>query len=521
MTTESQKPSTDSPPSSVVSPLETFRSLTAAQQEEALSTLNDEAKAALAYKWDGWQARPNQLPPPEPWRFWLIMAGRGFGKTRVGAEETRKASQRIRYPNIIGATADDARDIMIEGESGILAVCSPRERPVYKPSKRQLDWPSGAKSLIFTADEPERLRGKQHEWLWADELAAWRYPEAWDQAMLGLRLGANPQAVITTTPKPTRLIRDLIGDPNCRVTRGRTYDNLQNLAPAFAAEIIRKYEGTRLGRQELEGELLEDEGMAYIFDERIHCIPPFEIPAHWQRTEGMDFGSSAPTAWLVFATDEEGNHYCFDELYEPGWPSDTAPKVLARRAKEWRPQSWQGYGSDGWVTSRNIVWGDPQALAVTKQMPGRMGMVATVGQEFIELGVPILPANNARDAGYVRIAELLKRDSNRRFPIMHPMAGNGDAPRLFFFDGCCPNVVEQLKDALLEDRGRHAGGAVQGEWESSHGHAHAALRYWALSRQSASRPEPPAEPTDPRQAMLERRRKQREQPKQDLDYLEL
>lgn len=506
------------------SPLELFNRLSREEQQTWLASLSEQQKADLAYEWDRWQARPQQLPPPDPWRFWLIMAGRGYGKTRVGAEETRKAAKRIRFPNIIGATADDARDIMIEGESGILAICPKHERPTYRASKRQLEWPSGAKSLIFTADEPERLRGKQHEWLWADELAAWRYPEAWDQAMLGLRLGANPQAVITTTPKPTRLIRDLIADPNCRVTRGRTYDNLQNLAPAFAAEIIRKYEGTRLGRQELEGELLEDEGMAYRFDERIHTVPSFEVPAYWTRGEGMDFGSSAPTAWLVFATDEDGNHVCFDEFYLPGMPSETAPEILKRRSKDYLPQSWQAY-QDGWPVSRNVVWGDPASMANRPPIAGRFGNRTSIGQEFADCGVPVTPANNARDAGYIRIAELLRQDPERRFPSWHPRAGDTGSPRLFFFADRCVNVVEQLKDAIIEDKGSHVGMAVNGDWESSHGHAHAALRYWALSRVSPSKaPEP--EITDPRQAMLVRRRKRLESGEfwrdrdHDLDVLE-
>ena len=162
------------------------------------------------------------------------------------------------YCNLIGATADDARDIMIEGESGILATCPKAERPEYRPSQRKLIWPNGAVSLIFTADEPERLRGKQHGALWADELAAWRYPEAWMQAKLGLRLGANPQACITTTPKPSALMRELIADSATAVTRGTTYDNRENLADAFFASIIKTYEGTRLGRQELNAELLDD-----------------------------------------------------------------------------------------------------------------------------------------------------------------------------------------------------------------------------------------------------------------------
>lgn len=223
---------------------------------EFLASLTDDEAEALLYMWEVW-ARPEQLEPEGFWSVWLILAGRGFGKTRVGAEQVRKWARDYPYVNLIGATVDDARDIMIDGESGILAVCPDNERPIYRKSDRCLIWQNGAKSLIFTADEPERLRGKQHMKLWADELCAWRYKEAWDQAMLGLRLGNNPQAIVTTTPKPTKQLKELMENPSTVVTRGSTYDNAGNLAPQFFSHIIKKYEGSRLGRQELNAEILE------------------------------------------------------------------------------------------------------------------------------------------------------------------------------------------------------------------------------------------------------------------------
>lgn len=234
-----------------------LRSLPLEDRKLRISELTQIEAETILYDWESW-ARPNQLIPHGDWRYWLVRAGRGFGKTRVGSETVRIWAREFPFVNLIGATADDARDIMVEGESGILAVCPRDERPLYIASKRQLQWPNGAKSLIFTADEPERLRGKQHYKLWCDELAAWRYAESWDQAMFGLRLGINPQAVITTTPRPVQIIRDLCADPNTHETRGTTYDNRENLAPAFLAKIITKYEGTRLGRQELNAELLDD-----------------------------------------------------------------------------------------------------------------------------------------------------------------------------------------------------------------------------------------------------------------------
>jgi len=233
-------------------------SLPATKRQTFLESLSDAEAEYLLHDWDFW-ARPAQREPAGDWRYWLINAGRGFGKTRTGAEMVRAWAKRYRYVNLIGATSDDARDIMIEGESGILAICPRDERPEYRRHLSRLDWPSGCRSLIFTADKPARLRGKQHEKLWADELAAWRYAEdAWDQAMLGMRLGDSPQAIITTTPRPIKVLRDLIKDPHCVVTTGSTYENRANLADAFFDAIITKYEGTRLGRQELEAELLED-----------------------------------------------------------------------------------------------------------------------------------------------------------------------------------------------------------------------------------------------------------------------
>jgi phage terminase large subunit-like protein len=226
-------------------------------QTNFLASLNDTQTEYLKHDWNFW-ARDKQILPDSDFFVWLILAGRGFGKTRTGGETVRQWVRNNSIVNLIGATADDARDIMIQGESGILAICPDSERPEYKKSDRKLVWPNGATSLIFTADEPERLRGKQHMKLWADELASWRYIESWDQAMMGLRLGKNPQAVVTTTPRPTKIILDLIADEKNIVTYGSTYENKANLSDGFFDYVIKKYEGTRLGQQELLAHLLMD-----------------------------------------------------------------------------------------------------------------------------------------------------------------------------------------------------------------------------------------------------------------------
>jgi phage terminase large subunit-like protein len=243
-----RKPPTDASALARMSPRERagfFASLDA-DELESLKTL-----------WPFW-ARAEQLIPPGDWVYWLPLAGRGWGKTRTGAETIRHWAREFPLVNLIGATADDVRDVMVEGESGVLAVCPRDDRPRYVAHKRRLEWPNGAKSLLFSAEEPERLRGKQHMKLWADELAAWRYPQAWDQAVFGLRLGDKPQAIITTTPRPTRLMRDLLGDPLTFSTQHSTYENIGNLAENFLDRVVRKYEGTRLGRQELHAHLLLD-----------------------------------------------------------------------------------------------------------------------------------------------------------------------------------------------------------------------------------------------------------------------
>src|SRR2546421_1197457 len=157
----------------------------------------------------------------------------------IRARVTARPAHRLA---LVAPTAGDARDVMVEGESGILAISPPWERPRYEPSKRRLTWPNGAIAALFSADEPRRLRGPQHDTAWCDELAAWRYPEAWDMLMFGLRAGADPRCVVTTTPRPIRLLRELLADPKVVVTRGTTYDNRKYLAPAFFSQIVRKYE---------------------------------------------------------------------------------------------------------------------------------------------------------------------------------------------------------------------------------------------------------------------------------------
>jgi len=213
--------------------------------------------------WSFW-ARPKQLAPDGEWLIHLILAGRGWGKSRTGAEWIRSKVEagKARRIALVGRTAADVRDVMVRGESGILACSPPEFRPEYEPSKRLLTWPNGALATCYSADEPDLLRGPEHDCAWADEIASWTRPETWDMLLLGLRLGVQPQVVATTTPKPVKLIRELVEkakrDGSVVITRGSTYENEPNLAQSFLNQVVDAYHGTRLGRQEIYGELLED-----------------------------------------------------------------------------------------------------------------------------------------------------------------------------------------------------------------------------------------------------------------------
>ena len=209
--------------------------------------------------WRFWR-RNDQFEPQGDWRTWLVMAGRGYGKTRMGAEWVSALA--AQYPGarfaLVGATLNEARQVMVEGESGLLALPF-AERPEWEPSLRRLTWRNRATATLFSAAEPESLRGPQHDFAWADEIAKWPNGiKAWDNLMLGLRLGQHPRIMATTTPRPVPLLRRLVLEKGVAITRGRTADNDMHLPPEYLESVRAAYEGTRWGRQELDGELIED-----------------------------------------------------------------------------------------------------------------------------------------------------------------------------------------------------------------------------------------------------------------------
>lgn len=325
----------------MLSPAQLLASLPESERLEALSKLDDQTRAYLQYHWKFW-ARPDQLiPEGDWWTTWLILAGRGWGKTKTGSETIREwacgstpmGKGLCQHIALVAETSGDARDVMVEGPAGILA-CHPKDfRPLYEPSKRRLTWPNGARATLYNAVEPDQLRGPQHDALWGDEVAKWRYmQETWDQAQFGLRLGVHPRQLVTTTPRPLPLIRKLMNDPTTIVTRGRTWDNAANLAAPFLKQVRERYEGTRLGRQELEGEVLDDIPGALWSRESIDQYRKDEAPDLERIVVSVDpaasSGDEADETGIVatgIATDKDG----YKRAY-----------VLADRSLRGTPEEW-------------------------------------------------------------------------------------------------------------------------------------------------------------------------------------
>lgn len=331
---------------------------------ELLAELTDEEADDLLHTWEFW-ARDNQLEPApylengELWTIWLILAGRGFGKTRTGAEtviDWVKTGQCKRVA-LIAEDSADARDVMVEGESGIIA-CSPRGfKPKYEPSKRRLTWPNGAVATLFSAEDFDSLRGPQFDGAWCDELCKWRYAqEAWDNLMFGLRLGEHPKVIVTTTPRPMSLLKEIILRTDTAITKGNTLENIDNLAPPFRKAVVDKYMGTRLGRQELNAEILDDVPGALwsrsMLDElRIRPVnpeTPITLPDFVRVVVSIDpakevgkvkgkkgeDSSFAETGIIVSARDAAGKAYVLEDLTLHGSPEEWG-RVAVQAFDDW------------------------------------------------------------------------------------------------------------------------------------------------------------------------------------------
>lgn len=284
-------------------------------------------------RFPGPHARPNQRPPEGDWALWLLLAGRGFGKTRCGGEWSWRMAKHLERGALVAPTAADARDVMVEGESGILACAPPTFRPVYEPSKRKLTYPNGAIQMLYSADEPDRLRGPQHHYAWADELAAWKKLQyGWDMLMMGLRLGDHPQVAATTTPRPLPLIKDLLKRESTAITRGTTYDNLTNLAESFKQNVLDRYEGTTLGRQELHAEVLDDLpgallSRAVLERNRVDAVPDLLLKIVAMDPAGT--GAGDETGLIAGGWGADGHTYLTHD-----WSDHLSPEAATRRAWE-------------------------------------------------------------------------------------------------------------------------------------------------------------------------------------------
>lgn len=317
-------------------------------------------KDDLLWDWRFW-GRPSQFPPESRWLTWAIIAGRGFGKTRSGAEwireiacgATPEAPGRARRIALIGETRSDVRKVMVEGESGILAIHPPAFRPEWQPSIRTLMWPNGCIATTYNASEPEELRGPQFDFAWCDELAKWRYgEETWDNLEFALRLGLEPQVLVTTTPRPIPLVRQILAESTTAITRGSMLANKRHLPKSFIDKIMKRYDGTRLGRQEIDGELIEDiEGALWprhIIEQG--RIGRADLPEMVRILVGCDpTGSSAgkgdDTGIIVVGECEKGHYYVLGDYSMNGSPEQWGSKVVA---------AWREWGADRIIAEANF-----------------------------------------------------------------------------------------------------------------------------------------------------------------------
>ena len=322
-----------------------LRELPDQQVKEALSQLSPKQIESLQHDWSFW-GRPEQIEPDGDWNTWFICAGRGFGKTRAGVEwvreQVKKGHKRIAA---VAATNSDIERVMLKGESGFLSVCWKGDEtykgkemgyPEWSPTKRTLTWANGAKVEFYSAEEPERLRGPQFSAAWCDELAAWNKDiDTWDMLQFCLRLGKHPKVCVTTTPKPTKLVRQLTKDPSTRVTTGSTFDNAANLADTYLKAVKDQYEGTRLGRQELYAEVLtENEGALWTADMIDACqVSRDDVPELVRKVVAVDPAVSSnvesdSTGMVVAGIDINGKAYVLGDYTLKASPETWANKAV-------------------------------------------------------------------------------------------------------------------------------------------------------------------------------------------------
>jgi phage terminase large subunit-like protein len=307
------------------------------EQARLIKKLSDDDVAGLLWDWPFW-ARPSQLPPSDPdWSYYMMLAGRGSGKTRAGAEFIRAAKNTHNPIALIGATMDDVIGVMVEGPAGLQRIAPPGDYPVLRNNR--LQWPNGAQAQLFSAERPDRLRGPQHAIGWADELAAWKYTEeTWSNFEFGLRIGRSPRAMITTTPRPIKLVRQLLSDPQCRVRRTSSYANRAHLPERYFSRIIARHEGTRLGRQEIYAEILDDvpgalwtrdvlERDRLRYDTKLPDLTRVVVAIDPAMTSGED---ADETGIIVAGKDFAGHAYVLSDRSGHYQPTEWAKEALAQ-----------------------------------------------------------------------------------------------------------------------------------------------------------------------------------------------
>ena len=356
-------------------------------RKRIMAGINDPERDSLAYGWRLFE-RPGQSEPEMPWRTWLVMSGRGYGKTRMGAEWVRRMAMAdpMACIALVGATREQARAWMIENDNGILGVCPPEERPEWEPSLWRLKWPNGARAFVYSAADPESLRGPQHHFAWCDEIAKWPLGmEAWSNLMFGLRRGSFPRAMATTTPRPVPLVRSLIAR-GVALTKGRTIENATNLPGFFIGEVSRDYGGGRLGRQELDGELIDDvEGSLWPRDlvERCRGGPP---PDFRRVVVGVDppMSEEGICGIVVCALGSDGIGYVLADSTVAGAGPKGWARVVAAAAEVWGADRVVAEGNQGGVLVEEVLRGADVALPVriVHAKPGKSARAEPVAALF-------------------------------------------------------------------------------------------------------------------------------------------
>jgi len=315
-----------------------------AERNRLLTSLSPAEASFLLHHWPVW-ARPKQLPPTGDWRVWLLMAGRGFGKTRAGAEWVRwlAGGAAVRHGSIalVGDTFDDVRHVMVEGPSGLLSISPPHQRPVWYRSQRQLVWPSGVIGRCFSAADPDQLRGPELAFAWADEIAKWPYPAAWDNLMLALRAGQQPRCLATTTPRPKAWLAALARAPDTALVQGGTAENQANLAPGFLAAMQDRLAGSPLARQELDGLLLDEVPGALWSRAQLAGLrrPPPPRQALHRVILGVDpaMGGAGETGIIIVGKTADGQIWVLADESCKGPPGEWAGAIATAFAR-WRAE---------------------------------------------------------------------------------------------------------------------------------------------------------------------------------------